>query len=245
MSNFRALFLSLSLSLSRRAASVERAERGEQGSNVKRLADQLTTANRHRVRAHQGERCGDYARQAGCWYVSSFFFPSVPNAVYLAQAVVDFGLAERGIPSGGEADWAQPKRRRPRAAPTLRNRCFRTTTTTLVAHAWPRGRSGLSGWELFFLDGRRVPNGDEDGLGFALGPGVLSINIQRCHFHAVMSSARATKPLDMILCSSRVFRKLARRQTANSTTNRVYRVYDLTSRPQTGTYIYMHACMHI
>jgi hypothetical protein len=136
----------LFLSLSRRTASVERAERGEQGNNVKRLADQLTTANRHRVRAHQGERCGDYARQAGCWYVCSFFFsPSVTNAVYLAQAVVDFGLAERGNPSGGEADWAQPKRRRPRAAPTLRNRCFRTTTTTLVAHAAREAAAGLSG----------------------------------------------------------------------------------------------------
>jgi hypothetical protein len=118
-----------------------------------------------------------------------FRFPSITNAVHLAQAVVDFGLAERGIQSGGDADWAQPKRRRPRAAPTLRNRCFRTTTTTPVAHA---GREAAAACPAGSFRWKTCADGDEDGLGFTLGPGVLSINIQRCHFHAVMYSARAT-----------------------------------------------------
>jgi phage tail protein X len=187
-----------------------------------------------------------------------FFSPSVTNAVYLAQAVVDFGLAERGNPSGGEADWAQPKRRRPRAAPTLRNRCFRTTTTTSVAHAAREAAAGLSGWGPFFRRKTCVSTGGEDGLGFALGPGVLSINIQRCHFHAVMSSARATQePLDT---SARpvysATQRLTLRQSAGSglesslphhwtLKSRRYRVCDLTSRPTNRhVHLHLHACMY-
>jgi hypothetical protein len=117
-------------------------------------------------------------------------------------------------------------------------------------------RACLAG-SLFLRRKTCVPNGDEDGLGFALGPGVLSINIQRCHFHAVMSSARATQePLDTSARPVHI-RKLCKTAIDSTTTgpglesslphhwtlkSRRYRVCDLTSRP-TNRHVHLHACI--